>query len=104
MNTLPILLVGAIALTIGDLVAGKWVENKSKVLYVLVLTFYMVGLCFLVFSYKFNDIAVASIIIEISNVILLTLIGRYLFKENITKTEVAGIITGVFAVTILEFS
>jgi multidrug transporter EmrE-like cation transporter len=104
MNTLLILFVAGITLTIGDLVAGKWIQNKNKFLYVLTLCLYLIGLNFLIYSYKFEDIAVASITMEIFNVVTLTLAGRFLFKENITKTEFAGIIVGIIAVVILEIS
>jgi multidrug transporter EmrE-like cation transporter len=102
MEPILILLVGGLSLTIGDLIAGKWVENKNKFLYILIMLFYMMGLNFLVMSYRFEDIAVASIILEIFNVTSLTLAGIYFFKENITKTELAGIIVGILAIIVLE--
>jgi len=102
MQPLLILLIGGLSLTAGDLIAGKWVENRNKFLYILIMLFYMIGLNFLVISYQFKDIAVASIILEIFNVTSLTLAGIYFLKENITKTELAGIIVGVLSVIILE--
>jgi len=95
-------LIGGLSLTIGDLIAGKWVENMSKLFYIFIIIFYMIGLNFLVISYEFKDIAAASIILEIFNVITLTLVGIYFLKENITKTELVGIIVGVLSVIILE--
>lgn len=104
MKTIIILLLAGLILTAGDLVAGKWVENNKKFFYILALVFYMVGLNFLIYSYKFEDIAVASVIMEIFNVATLTLAGKFFFKENISKTELAGIIVGVVAVIILEIA
>ena len=104
MNTLLILLIAGLTLTIGDLVAGKWVTSNKKSFYILTLLLYMIGLNFLIYSYKFEDIAIASIIMEIFNIVTLTLAGRFLFKENITKTEIAGIIVGIIAVIILEIA
>ncbi len=102
MNTIGILLAAGIILTIGDLFAGRWIQTKSRFLYTLVLVLYMIGLNFLIYSYKFEDIAVASIMMEIFNIVTLTLAGKFLFKENITKTEIMGIIVGVIAIIILE--
>jgi multidrug transporter EmrE-like cation transporter len=102
MHPLLILFVGGVVLTLGDIVAKNWVIKKEKYLYVVCMLFYLIGLNFLVWSYKFEDIAVASIIFEIFNVITLTLAGIYLFKENITKTELAGMILGVFSIIVLE--
>jgi multidrug transporter EmrE-like cation transporter len=104
MNTIFVLLTAGIVLTIGDIFAGKWVESNKKYFYFLTLIFYMIGLNFLIYSYKFEDIAVAAIIMEIFNIVTLTLVGRFLFKENITRTETAGIIVGIIAVIILEIA
>lgn len=104
MNPLNALVIGAIALTIGDIIAGKWVKNESKRLYFLILFSYMVGLGFLVYSYQFSDIVVASVVIEIANVVFLTFFCWYVFKQHITRTEVAGICIGLISVGILEFA
>ena len=104
MNTLLILLIAGLTLTVGDLVAGKWIASNKKSFYILTLILYMIGLNFLIYSYKFEDIAIASITMEIFNIVTLTLAGRFLFKENITRTEVAGIMVGIIAVIILEIA
>ncbi|MFA6190380.1 MAG: hypothetical protein WC711_02595 [Candidatus Staskawiczbacteria bacterium] len=101
MFPIYLLLAGGIALTIGDLIAGKYIKSKTKLLYLSVMVFYIIGLTFLIFSYKFENIAVASITLEIFNILTLTIAGKFLFKENITKTELCGIIVGLIAVIIL---
>jgi multidrug transporter EmrE-like cation transporter len=100
-STIYILLIGGLSLTIGDLFAGKYIKSKTKLLYALVMIFYIIGLNFLIYSYKFENIAVASIMLEIFNVVTLTIAGKFLFKENITKSELCGIIIGLIAVIIL---
>lgn len=102
MNTLTILLIAGITLTIGDLFAGIWIKKSKKIFYILTLFLYMIGLNFLIYSFRFEDIAVASIIMEIFNIVTLTFAGIFLFKENITRREVAGIIVGLISVLILE--
>ena len=102
MEALLILLAGGITLTIGDLFAGKWAKDGKRFLYILTVIFYMIGLNFLVLSYKFKDIAVASLLLEIFNIATLTLVGIYFLKEKITRTELAGIVLGLLAVIILE--
>ena len=102
MQNLLILLAGGIAMTVGDLVAGKWVQNKNKFLYIVVIILYLIGLNFLIQSYRYSDIAIASILFDLFNVITLTVAGIYLFKENITKTELAGIIVGFVSIVILQ--
>lgn len=104
MSTLLILFLAGTILTVGDLLAGRWIVSNSKNTYIAVLVSYMIGLNFLVWSYKFEDIAVASITMEIFNITTLTLAGIFLFKERITKTELAGICIGLIAVIILEIA
>ncbi len=104
MNTLLVLFLAGTILTIGDLLAGKWILTKNKTTYFFVLFIYIVGLNFLIWSYKFEDIAIASIIMEIFNITTLTFAGIFLFGEKITKTELAGIIVGLVSIIILEIA
>jgi multidrug transporter EmrE-like cation transporter len=104
MNTLAILLSAGFILTLGDIVAGKWVQDKSRALYIGTLVLYMIGLNFLIYSYKFEDIAIASVSMEIFNIVTLTLVGKFFFKQHITKTETLGIVVGLLAVLLLENS
>lgn len=120
MSPLSVLFIAGFTLTIGDLIAGKWVEESTqeaegksdkikalvstRILYLLVLLFYMVGLNFLIYTYKYEDISVASVTMEIFNIIILTIAGRFLFKEKISKTELLGIFIGIIAITLLEFA
>jgi multidrug transporter EmrE-like cation transporter len=96
-----LLFIGGLSLTVGDLFAGKYIKNKGKMLYLTVMLFYIIGLTFLIFSYKSTNIAVASVILEVFNVATLTIIGKFLFKETITKYELCGIALGVIAIIIL---
>ena len=93
--------IGGVALTVGDLFAGKYIKSKTKLLYSAVMLFYIIGLTFLIFSYKYENIAVASIMMEIFNVITLTIAARFLFKQNITKIELCGIFVGLMAIVVL---
>jgi len=102
MYPILIFLIGGVALTIGDLSAGTWLKKKKTSYYLIAVFFYLIGLNFLVISYRFSDIAVATVIQEIVNVGTLTLAGIYLFKENITKTELAGILVGILAFIVLQ--
>ena len=102
MTVVLILLAGGFFLTIGDIFAKKWVLTESPYLFVSVLFLYLVGLNFLVFSYRYKEIAPASITLEIFNVILLAIVGTYLYKERISRTEIAGIVLGILSVIIME--
>lgn len=96
-----LLFIGGLALTVGDIIAGKYIQSRGKILYLSVIFFYVIGLIFLIFSYKFTNIAIASITLEIFNVLTLCIVGKFLFKEDITKFELCGIATGVVALILL---
>ncbi len=104
MKTLLILFLGGIIITVGDLASGEWVKTNKKYFYALAFVFYIIGLNFLIYGYKFEEIAVASMTLEIFNVTTLTIAGRFLFKENISRLEIIGIIIGLIAVVILEIA
>ena len=97
-----ILIVGGAILTLGDIAAKQWMKTRKKFLYALTLLTYIFGLNFLVISYKFKDIAVASITIEICNIIILSLVSIYLYREKLTGRQWLGIMVGFIALILLE--
>jgi multidrug transporter EmrE-like cation transporter len=104
MNLLPIgiLLVGGIVLTIGDLLMKNWVEGNGSYWYVIGLFVYMIGLNFLSYSFKYKNIAVASVIFTLFNVIILALVSWLFYKEKLSGMQLLGIILGLTSVVILE--
>jgi glucose uptake protein len=106
MNLFPLALLffGGVILTLGDIVAKQWVASNKNYLFLLVLFLYLFGLIFLVFSFKYKNIAVASLIFVIFNIITLTLVSWFYFNERLTPLELAGIVLGLVAVSLLEYS
>jgi len=104
MNHWPLVLVfiGGIILTAGDIVLKKWVVTSYNHFYVLGLVLYFISMNFLAQSYKYEDIAIASMIMVIFNILTLTLVGYFVFKENITAYEIMGIALGITALIFLE--
>src|SRR3989338_6810274 len=68
MHVIFLLAIGGIILTVGDIIFKSWVEKPHTGMYVLGLAVYLVGLMFLVQSFKFENIAVASTIFVIFNI------------------------------------
>jgi multidrug transporter EmrE-like cation transporter len=104
MNYLPILILamGGIILTVGDIIMKKWVNTHSNVFYVIGLVVWIIGLLFLAESFKFKNIAVASTIFVIFNVITLSLASWFYFKEKLSGLELIGIFLGIAAIILLE--
>jgi multidrug transporter EmrE-like cation transporter len=104
MNFWPLLLLfsGGVILTVGDIIMKKWVINNSHVFYLLGLAVYIVGLNFLAQSYHFRNIAGASVVMTIINVILLLGVTYFYFKEPLSTLQLIGVALGIIAIVFLE--
>ena len=99
---LGLLFIGGIILTIGDIVAKEWIHTGGNYLYIFIMLMYLVGMFFLVSSYKLENIEIASTVLIIFNITTLTLIGILLFNEEISLKKIIGISLGLIAVILLE--
>ncbi len=101
---LILVLIGGIILTAGDVLMKKWVGTNNYLFYVLGMLIYIIGLNFLVQSYKYKNIAVASLILVLFNVITLSIFSWLYFKETLSIAQIIGIILGLISVTVLELA
>ncbi|MEK6957596.1 MAG: SMR family transporter [archaeon] len=104
MNDMAIILlaIGGIILTVGDIVMKQWVQTDKVWLYVLGLGIYLIGLNFLAQSFKSKNIAVASVIFVIFNVVTLSIVSWIYFKEQLSGMQIAGIMLGLSSIVVLE--
>jgi multidrug transporter EmrE-like cation transporter len=101
---LGLLAIGGVVLTIGDLFMKKWVVSNFFWIYIIGMFFYIIGLNFLAFSFKYKNIAVASVIFILINIITLLLFSYFYFKEKLGIYEIAGITLGIIAIIMLELA
>ena len=99
---LYLLISGGLILTVGDVIMRFWVKSRQPILYVAGLFFYLIGLNFLAQSYRFRNIAVASAVIVVINIVALTIISYVYFKARLTPLEIFGLVLAVIAVIIIE--
>ena len=99
-----LLLIGGIILTIGDIVMKKWVITRTTDLYIVGILIYVIGMNFLAHSFKYKNIAVASVIFVLFNVITLSIVSWHYFKEPLNTTQIVGMALGLASVVILECS
>ncbi len=99
---LILVLIGGLILTIGDIVFKNWAISNNWVTFFFGLSIWTIGLVFLAFSFKYKNIAIASLIFSLSNVILLTLMSWLYYDEGLTTTQFIGIVLGIIAVIFLE--
>ena len=100
--SIALLLVGGAVLTLGDIIMKKWVVGGGNLLYLSGMAIYLLGLVFLVETFKYKNIAVASTIFVIFNVIILALVSWVYYKETLSIIQIIGIVMGIAAVIILE--
>lgn len=106
MQYLPLILliIWGVVLTIGDLIMKKWVISDTTWLFILGIIVYTIGMCMMAVTFKYKNIAVASIMIVIFNVIFLSIISWLYFKEPLSYMQIFAIFLGLMSVVILEFS
>jgi multidrug transporter EmrE-like cation transporter len=101
----PILwiLSGGITLTIGDVIFRfYWSHTQDWWLYVIGLSVYLIGLIFLVESYKYQNIAVASAAVVVSNIVLLSIVSWFYFGQKFTVLQGVGLVLAIVVIFILE--
>ena len=101
---LALLAAGGIILTIGDLFMKEWVVTNKSTLYIIGIIIYLVGLNFLAFSFKYKNIAVASVIFVLINIITLLAFSYFYFHEKLSGLEISGILLGIAAIVMLELA
>ena len=98
------LAIGGISLTVGDIIFKFWIENHGFVLYISGLGIYLIGLIFLVQSYRSENIAIASAIFVIFNILTLLLFSWLYFDQKLTSLQIIGIGFAILSILILEIA
>ena len=102
MNALLWVTLGGISLTCGDVIFKFWLERHVPLLYVAGLALYLVGLVCLVESYKSENIAVASAIFVIINIVTLLVLSWFYFDEKLSALQVVGLALSIGSILLLE--
>lgn len=95
-------ILGSISLTVGDIFMKKWVGDNSYSNFSIGFFCYMLGMLFLAFSFKYKNIAIASMLLVLFNIITLLILSWLMFKEPISLKEIIGIALGISAIILLE--
>lgn len=102
MNPIWLPIIWWIILTVWDIVMKKWVISDKTSIFILWMIIYTIWWLFVAYSFKFKNIAVASMIYIMVNIITLVLISWLYFKETLTIQQIIGITLGLISVIILE--
>ena len=96
------IICGGILVTIGDIFLKYWIDTSKIVLFACGILMYFIGEILLAFSYKYFNIAVASGILVLLNLFILTIASFILFKQNITPLQIVGLILASVSIIMLE--
>lgn len=104
-NIVPflIILMGSLLLTVGDIVAKMWVTSNRPLHFAITLALYLVALVFLILSFRFKNIAVASMLLIGLNVLTLAIWSWLVYGEPLNRIEIAGLALGFAAMCLLEW-
>ncbi len=101
---LVVLMLGGLILTLGDVFAKEWVRGAGAKWAVLAMAVYMVGMGALMWSFKYKNIAVASVLFVLFNALTLTLLSWWRYKEPLSMPQLAGMAIALAGVIVLELS
>ena len=103
-NLYPLLIIlsGSIFLTVGDIMAKIWVQHNKPLYYAVTLGLYMVGMIFLTQSFRYKNIAIASMLLITLNILTLTLWSWLVYGETLNGVEITGLVLGICAMALLE--
>lgn len=97
-----ILLAGGIFLTLGDIAAKQWIVSSTGRWLLATLALWNVALLLLAWSFKYKNIAVASAILVIANVVTLAIASWWLFDEPLSKQQLIGMAVSLAGIAIME--
>ena len=101
-NGTLLVIIGGLILTIGDLVLKGWATSNNPKSFIIGMAIWIAGLVCLAFSFKHKNIAIASLVFTLTNIISLCVISWLVYKESLTNQQMLGIFLGVVSVALLE--
>jgi len=96
------LAVGSLLLTAGDIVFKFWAKEALSRYYFSGLFMYILGLLCLVESFKSHNMAVATAILVIGNIVALAVVSWLYFGEPLTVQQMFGILLAIGAVILMS--
>jgi len=99
-----LLLISGIILTIGDVIMKEWTRNNKFSWFSFGMIFYIVASVLISYSFKYKNIAIATMIYVVFNVFLLTVISWFYFKEKMNLMDFIGLGMGLASIMILELA
>jgi multidrug transporter EmrE-like cation transporter len=98
-----ILIISAVALEVaGDIFFKKWSLDSKNLLLAIGLLVYFIGTVFWAVSLKYEFLSRAISVFTIMNLIIVSLAGVIIFKEDLSVVNKLGIALGALSIILVE--
>jgi multidrug transporter EmrE-like cation transporter len=87
---------------VADILFKYWSINTKNIFLVGGVVLYSIGTIIWAFSLKYKYLSKAIIIFTVLNLIVVVLIGIFIFKEGLSLTNKLGILLGVVSVILIQ--
>ena len=94
--------IGAIIEALADIFFKIWNDKGDIYLIIIGTVLYLIGTGFWVISLRYESFTKSGTIFLLLNVILLSLIGSFLFKDNISLINRIGIAIGIVSIIMID--
>jgi multidrug transporter EmrE-like cation transporter len=87
---------------VADILFKYWSINAKGVLLWSGVTLYAIGTVIWAFSLKYEFLSKAIVVFTVLNLVIVALVGVFLFKENLSSINKIGIILGIIGVILVQ--
>lgn len=88
--------------TMADVLFKKWAGSNNLWLFVVAMVVYLIGTAFWAMSLKYDFLSRAVSVFTILNMILVTLAGVLIFKEQLSLINKIGFCLGTISIVLLQ--
>jgi len=86
----------------GDIFFKKWAVESRSALFIVGMAVYFIGTFFWAISLKYEFLSKAIVVFTVLNLVLITLAGVLIFKEDLTLANKMGIVLGIVSIVLVE--
>ena len=97
-------IMSGLVLTAGDITLRTWLESKWPHGFELTFLIYILGLLCMMMSFFQQHIALATIAAVVMNAAVYIAVASLVFDDTINGMQIAGIVLGLVAFTLLELA
>ncbi len=99
---ITLVIVVAILEIVGDILFKEWTIKHQNLLLVLGVISYTVATLVWALSLQYQDLSKAIVIFAVLTLVVGVFVGVFIYKEELTTLNIAGVILGLLSIILLE--